>query len=466
MTKVTFRINVYEQGGDIMLRNAVASIAIILILSVAACDDGTNPQGPGPSSGAYFVAPDGDDGNPGTYDEPWQTISKAAATVVAGDSVFVRGGTYSEQVTLTASGTSNNYITFSAWQSEVPVIDGTSIPITGEGGGLFQITDASWIRIGGITVQNAGPSMNAAGILVDGGSNVIITGCNTYNTVSSGIAAWDCSDITFSSNQVELACNDGEQECITVAGTSDFTVSGNVVLNGGPGSNGGEGIDIKDGSSYGLVFGNVVYDINRLGIYVDSWDKETHHIEVYGNRVYNTASDGFVLAAENGGLLHDISVYNNVAYGNQGSGVVVAGWGEPGAAHPMQDLLIINNTIYANGTTEWGCGVSVENSEADSIIVRNNIFSSNTTDQISTEAYGSGLVVDYNLIDGPTTVYGASYQEGDPLFVDVTCGNFHLTAGSPAIDNGSSDQAPSDDFDGVSRPQGSAWDIGAFEYSP
>jgi hypothetical protein len=450
-----------------MSRNLTSFVLVVFITLSAACDDDSNPQGPGPSSGAYFVSPGGNDGNPGTYDEPWQTVSKAAATVVAGDSVYIRGGTYSEQVTLETSGTSDNYITIAAWQSEIPVLDGTAVSISGQDlAGLFQVLDASYIRISGITVQNAGPSMNAAGILLDGCSAVTVSSCRTYNTVSSGIAAWGCSIITITGNDVELACNDGEQECITVAGTSTFTVSDNIVHESGPGSIGGEGIDIKDGSSWGDVYGNVVFNINRLGIYIDSWDKETHHIEVYGNRVYGTVSDGYVLAAENGGLLHDIMVYNNIACDNLGSGVVVAGWGEPGAAHPMENLLIINNTLYANGTASWGCGVSIENSEADDVTVRNNIFSQNTTDQISTEAYGTGLLVDYNLIDGPTEVYGSNYQEGSPMFADTTCSNFHLTAASPAIDNGSSDLAPSVDFDGVSRPQGSAFDIGAFEYTP
>jgi hypothetical protein len=450
-----------------MLRKMMAIALVFAAAMCASCGGESGPQGPGPGSDAYFVSTDGDDTNPGTYDEPWRTIQKAADTVVAGDTVYVRGGTYEEQVTLTASGTEDDYIVFSAWRSEQPVIDGAAVSIGGaDVSGLLQVIDADHIRIVGLTVRNAGPSDNAAGILLDGCAAVTVSSCNTCNTVSSGIAAWDCTAVEITGNDVELACNDGEQECITVAGTSIFTVSGNLVHDGGPGTIGGEGIDVKDGSYLGSVHGNSVYGMNRVGIYVDSWSKPTSMIDVYGNNVYDCASDGYALAAENGGLLFDVSVYDNVAADNLGSGLVVAGWGEPGAAHPMEDMLIINNTFFRNGSGTWGCGVSVENPEADYVTVRNNICSRNTTDQISTEAYGTDLVVDFNLIDGPTAVYGSSYQEGDPMFADTTCGNFHLTAGSPAIDNGTPDLAPPADYDGVPRPQGAGFDIGAFEYVP
>jgi hypothetical protein len=55
---------------------------------------------------------------------------------------------------------------------------------------------------------------------------------------------------------------------------------------------------------------------------------------------------------------------------------------------------------------------------------------------------------------GPGNLYG------DPQFVATT--DFHLKTGSPAIDSGSSN-APAQDLDGVTRPQGGSVDIGAFE---
>jgi hypothetical protein len=56
----------------------------------------------------------------------------------------------------------------------------------------------------------------------------------------------------------------------------------------------------------------------------------------------------------------------------------------------------------------------------------------------------------------------------DPQFVNYTAdsnGDYHLKSTSPAIDKGSSLDAPSNDFNGGVRPQGSNWDVGAFEWS-
>jgi len=46
------------------------------------------------SGTTYYVATTGNDTNPGSFDRPWQHIGRAASTMVAGDSVFVRGGVH------------------------------------------------------------------------------------------------------------------------------------------------------------------------------------------------------------------------------------------------------------------------------------------------------------------------------------------------------------------------------------
>jgi hypothetical protein len=48
--------------------------------------------------------------------------------------------------------------------------------------------------------------------------------------------------------------------------------------------------------------------------------------------------------------------------------------------------------------------------------------------------------------------------------VDLAANNYHLQAGSPAIDTGASVIVMAD-FDGNPRPQRAAFDVGAYEYT-
>ena len=42
----------------------------------------------------YFVATNGSDSNSGTIDKPFATLGKAQSKVMAGDTVYIRQGTY------------------------------------------------------------------------------------------------------------------------------------------------------------------------------------------------------------------------------------------------------------------------------------------------------------------------------------------------------------------------------------
>lgn len=75
----------------------------------------------------YYVATNGSDGNPGTLDQPFQTIQKAASVVVAGDAVYVRAGTYRETVTPARSGTQMAPITFQPYTGESVAISGADL---------------------------------------------------------------------------------------------------------------------------------------------------------------------------------------------------------------------------------------------------------------------------------------------------------------------------------------------------
>jgi hypothetical protein len=301
---------------------------------------------PGLSRAAiYYVSPSGNDSNPGNEAQPWLTIQKAAKTMVAGDTVYIKAGTYGERVIPSNSGTAGNYITYAAYQGDIVTISGSEISLPTWDSGLFHISNKSYIKISGLRVVNAGPNQNNAGIYVEDSDHIYIEGNYTYNTVSSGIGVWNSNNIIIDGNEVVLACNDGEQECITVAGTYTFEIRNNHIHHGGPGTLGGEGIDVKDGSYDGKIYKNHVYHLNRLGIYVEAWDKHTYGIEVFQNSVHDiTDSDGFTLGSEEGGLLENITISNNISYDNGLNGLSISDAGSA-SSHPVKDIKIINKGL-------------------------------------------------------------------------------------------------------------------------
>ena len=79
---------------------------------------------PSLNSSTRFVAPTGNDSNPGTIDKPYQTIQHCATIVPPGWSCEVRAGTYRETVT------PNSGVTIAAYNFENVVVDGSD-PVTG-----------------------------------------------------------------------------------------------------------------------------------------------------------------------------------------------------------------------------------------------------------------------------------------------------------------------------------------------
>lgn len=93
----------------------------------------------------FYVAPDGDDGNPGTIEAPFATIKKAHdnEALQPGDVIYLRGGTYypSLQTIFNKAGNSNNYFVLSSYPGEIPVIDGKNIPE----GDTNSISTPTWV---------------------------------------------------------------------------------------------------------------------------------------------------------------------------------------------------------------------------------------------------------------------------------------------------------------------------------
>jgi len=76
----------------------------------------------------YYVATDGNNGAAGTIGAPWATFQYAVNTVVAGDTVYFRGGTYAldDKVTIdpgNGDGALGNITCYSGYQNETVIFD-------------------------------------------------------------------------------------------------------------------------------------------------------------------------------------------------------------------------------------------------------------------------------------------------------------------------------------------------------
>ncbi len=81
-------------------------------------------------------------------------------------------------------------------------------------------------------------------------------------------------------------------------------------------------------------------------------------------------------------------------------------------------------------------------------------------------AWGNGVDInDFEAVysDFEAATPGGTNISADPMFVNAAAGDYRLTAESPCADTGTSTGAPATDIDGVSRPQGAGYDMGAYE---
>ena len=419
----------------------------------------------------YYVSTQGIDSNLGTKSSPWKTIQKAANTVKQGDTVNIAGGIYKERVTIQSSGSADNYITFTNYPGEAVIIDGTGIDWGYDWNSLVNLNSKAYIKLIGLQVINSrwfgiGSTPDANGC-----ENVTIQNCSTNNTKGSGIIFFHGKDIIIDGNSVEQACTGTKstQEGISLSDIATFEIRNNHVFNitNSIPDAGGEGIDVKQGSTNGKIFNNIVNDVVKVGIFIDAYSKHQYNIEVYGNKVFNSTK-GIAVAAEHNGFLENVRIYNNLVYNCVNWGFAVGGWGS-GNTHAMKDISFVNNTTYNIGDG----GIYLNNGEAENVVVANNIFGGGAN-PYSVPIYVNGAnleetTIDHNLLNRIVSGHptGTNYIVGDPGFVntDPNVGelDFRLGENSISIKKGVI-TTPTSDFDGNPRNVGALSDLGAYRH--
>lgn len=224
----------------------------------------------------------------------------------------------------------------------------------------------------------------------------------------------------------------------------------NLAVSGGCTGSGGAGIvDANYSASDDDIIGNVVHDIGIPG--ACNGVQGIYHSNLRGH------------------------IYNNIVFRVSAFGIHL--W------HAANNVIIMNNTVFANGSSTMGGGIVIGSGDSpggiviDNTRIANNIVYNNPAGGILEYCYsgvncvGSNNSIESNLVYGNRIAFsllvGAATRTiaADPQFVNYApsmSGDFHLQSTSPAIAAGSSTSGLATDIDG--NPRVGTYDIGAYAY--
>ena len=375
------------------------------------------------SGATYYVSLTGSDSNPGSLAQPFKTLSKGVSVLTPGDTLYIRGGTYAENLNnKIPSGTSwTAPVTVSAYSGEAVIVQ------PGTGNSVVRITAGrSYIDLEGLTIDGTGTAAGYPTVWIDGynggvSHHIRIKNCEIRNSLSQGILVESTPGNLPDHNEfINLKVHDN--------GVSDFHHGLYIQSN----FNLIEGCDVYRNAGWGMQ----IYKSGGVNG-VDAGHNIVRNSKFHDNARVGARGVGIGVYDGDGNLVYNNQVWNN----NTGMSVT----------YGASNTKVYNNTIYANKTYAMIVGYGCDGSSCSSLntTIRNNIFYKDATEGVSN--YGTNTVADHNL------------SGVNPQFVDEINHNFHLQAGSPAIDAGAAVAEVPTDFDGVARPQGSAYDIGAYE---
>lgn len=400
----------------------------------------------------YYVATNGSDSAAGSQASPFKTVQKAVGMVRAGDTVIIKPGRHPAFALNNINGAAGAPITF--FGEPGAIIDRN----LGGGNGLRNIEfyGGSYITIDGLELTDSDPmpgplpppgvkgndSCVANRVSYGGRQGIKINkkdGRHAHHLIFKNLHAYHLGNtaILGLADDVQVLHNHfhdlGDKRRYRQAygvylkgarwlirGNRIYNANGNGIRTGNDPREGGPVHNLLLDS---IIENNIVY--NNGGLF-------SHPSGPTGCR-YKDGGDGIVVWHGSGNIIR-----NNIIYDHQGSGIRI---GEDFALNNKPNL-VYNNTVYKNRKDGIGCERT-----GTKTIVKNNI------------SYLSGKAD----INGNCTNQLSNNLTTDPKFVNAGSGDFGIQAGSPAIDKGMTLAEVKDDFTGKKRPEGAAYDIGAFE---
>jgi hypothetical protein len=173
-------------------------------------------------------------------------------------------------------------------------------------------------------------------------------------------------------------------------------------------------------------------------------------------------------------------IQNNLLYNNHASGISLYRIDGGG---PSTNNVVVNNTVLMATDGRWA--LNIQNASTGNQVFNNiflNLHPTRGSIDISSNSL-PGFVSNYNVVMNRFTTNGGSsiitlaawrtatgqdmnsrLATPAEVFVNPAANDYRLKAGGPGVDTGTSTQAPLRDLVFAIRPQGSGFDIGAYEF--
>lgn len=371
----------------------------------------------------YYVSLSGNDSYPGTQSQPFRTFKKAISPLVPGDTLYIRGGLWTEQIDLMTpnkSGTSGNYLKIAGYPGETVTIRYAD-PYVNSYGPIKSRGTRGYLIFENLVLDGSNTTEKTNWQIRQGNHHFILRNIEIKNFRSTGLF--------IQANDIQVInCSIHDQ--ITVGTYRHY----GIYFNG----------------ANGLIQGSKIY--NNPGGGIHAYPGPISNLIIRGNTVYNnstkpdTTVGGILVYGSPSYPIANTQIYNNLVYRNSPSpsgstgGILVGPY--------TSGTKVWNNTIYGNKGNGLQIGFTASSATTKSTVAQNNI------------SYGNGNA---NYLNAGTSTFSTSNITTDPKFVNAASNNFQLQSGSPAANKGVVLSSVKIDYRNIPRPKGTTYDIGGYE---